>query len=238
MDSVRSLLLTGARQPLPSFVPDATLVNISQIEPADREIAKEQVRALLVAGHRVYLHVHEIQTRLVRDDLLAFLTEGIYGVSLPGLAGLNQLKYIDSLLEDVERRAGIPEGLTAIGAWIDSAKGMVAVNEIAAGSSRLTWMGIDHGSLAAEIGVDTKAESTLLEYAWYTVGFAARANDLPAVNGIALDLDADSAIKAATLARLAGLSGMLTPYEKAAARFNEIFPEPSTETEINSDDSL
>jgi hypothetical protein len=31
---------------------------------------------------------------------------------------------------------------------------------------------------------------------------------------------------------------MLTTYEKAAARFNEIFPEPSTETEINSDDSL
>ena len=231
MDSVRSLLLIGARQPLPSFVPDATLVNLSEIEPADREIATEQVRALLTAGHRVYLHVHEVQTQLVRDDLLACLVEGVYGVSLPGLVGLNQLKYMDSLLEEVERRAGIPEGLTAIGAWIDSARGLVAANEIASGSSRLTWVGVDEGSLAAEIGVDADPESEPLEYAWYTVVFAARANELPAINGAALDVDTESEIETASLARQAGLRGMLTRYENAAPRFNEIFPEPSPEAE-------
>ena len=108
---------------------------------------------------------------------------------------------------------------------------MVVANEIAAGSSRLTWIGVDEGSLAAEIGVDADPESEPLEFAWYSAVFAAQANELPAINGAALDVDTESEIEAATLARQAGLRGMLTRYENAAPHFNEIFPEAPAEAD-------
>ena len=60
---------------------------------------------------------------------------------------------------------------------------------------------------------------------------AAQANELPAINGAALDVDTESEIETASLARRAGLRGMLTRYENAAPRFNEIFPEPPVEVE-------
>ncbi len=230
MDSVRSLLLVGPRQPLPGFVPDATLLNLSEIDETELAEAHEQVQRLLDAGHRVYLHVHEVQTQRVRDDLLATLIEGVYGVSVPGVVSTDQLTYVDSLLEEVERRAGITEGLTALGVWIDSARGLVLASELAGGSHRLTWLGVDEGALAAEVGVDAHPESEPLEYAWYTAVFAAQANDLPAINGAALDVDTESEVEAARLARQAGLRGMLTRYENAAPRFNEIFPAAPAET--------
>lgn len=229
MDTVRSLLLIGPRQQIPGTVPDATLLNLGDLDESAVEAARDYTQQLIAAGHRVYLHVHEVQTQEVRDDLLACLIEGVYGVSVPGLIGVAQLKYVDSLLEEVERRAGIPEGLTAIGVWIDSAKGLVQVNEIAAASSRLTWIGVDEGALASEIGVDADPESEPLEYAWYSVAFAAQAQGLPAINGAALDVDTESEIEAAKLARQAGLRGMLTRYENAAPRFNQIFPEAPDE---------
>ncbi len=235
MDCVRSLLLIDAQQPLPNFVPDATLLNLGDLDDSARHAARDQAQQLISAGHRLYLHVHEIQTQQVRDDLLACLVEGVYGVSVPGLISVNQLKYVDSFLEEAERNAGIPEGLTAIGVWIDSAKGLILANEIAGTSSRLTWIGVDEGTLASEIGVDADPESEPLEYAWYTVVFAAQAHDLPAINGAVLDVDTESEVDAAKLARRAGLRGMLTRYENAAPRFNEIFPEPPSETDAESE---
>lgn len=235
MDCVRSLLLLGPRQPLPDFRPDATLLDLSDLDADGRAAAREQLDRLLAAGHRVYLHVHEVQTEQVRTDLLACLVEGVYGVSVPGLISRDQLTYVDSLLEEAERRAGIPEGLTALGVWIDSAGGLVIANDLARGSHRLTWIGVDEGALAAEIGVDAQPESEPLEYAWYTVVFAAKAHGLPAVAGAVLDVDTASEIEAAQLARRAGLRGMLTRYANAAPHFNEIFPEPHPDPEPAAD---
>lgn len=229
MDTVRSLLLLSpariAASGVPGFTPDATLLDLSDLDAEQRPAAAEAAQTLLAAGHRLYLHLHEVQTQQVRDDLLACLSDGVYGVSVPGLISVAQLQYVDGLLEELERRAGITLGLTAIGAWIDSAKGLVLVNDLARGSHRLTWLGVDEAALAAEIGVDAQAAAQPLEYAWFASVFAAQANGLPAVNGPLVDADTETELAAAQLARQAGLRGMVTRYENAAPRFNDLFPE-------------
>ncbi len=185
---------------------------------------------MLAAGQRVYLHLRPVDARGLRDDLLACLLPGVYGVSLTRLRSLDQLRYLDSLLEDVEPRAEIAAGLTALGVWIDSAKSLTLAPDLARGSHRLTWLGLDAASLASELDVDAHAGA--LDHARATVVFAAAANGLPAVAGLAAaGHDAGAELVAARQFRGLGMRGQLTRSEKAALEFGRLYPagvEPET----------
>ncbi len=244
MDSVRSLLLLPPTAPVPDFRPDATLLDLTGTNPTgpdgdnDPAVATA-VAALLGAGHRVYLHVHPVQTQRVRDGLLTGLVEGVYGVSLPGLVSVEQLRYVDSLLEEAEARAEIAVGLTAIGVWIETARALTLATEIATGSHRLTWLGLNAAALAAELGIEASPAiraagapdaGDAIAYARATVLFAAQAAGLPAVEGLlppraSSHADPESEIAVAQEVRRAGLRGMLTRLPAVGRRLSSIFPE-------------
>ena len=158
MDTVRSLLLVpadadglagiGADAPA---LPDATLVDLMHTDAGGHDAAVAAIDALRQAGHRVYLHTRGPQSPDLREQLLATLSDGVYGVSLPGVVHVDQLRFVDSLLEDVEGRAGIEPGLTALGLWIESSAALGRVAQLAAASSRLTWLGVATAPLAMEL---------------------------------------------------------------------------------------
>ena len=151
--------------------------------------------------------------------MLATLSEGVYGVSLPGVVHADQLRFADSLLEDVEGRAGIEPGLTGLGLWIEKAAALGRVGALAAASSRLTWLGVATAPLAMELAVDAPAPA-LLDHARAAVVFAARASGLPAVEGLPLPAVApdDAALRAH------GLRGRLTRHPSEVAGLNAAFP--------------
>ena len=244
MDAVRSLLLVpadtaSAALDLPD-APDATLVDLMHTDRAGDEAATATIDALIGAGHRVYLHTRGPQSPDLRDQLLATLRPpvrspdagdkardetGVYGISLPGVVHADQLRFVESLLEDVERRHGIEPGLTAIGLWIESAAALARAEELASASSRLTWLGVGTTQLAMELGLDAPV-APLLDHARARTVFAAQASGLPAVEGSlagpSLSLDAERAHAAER--RQLGLRGALTRRPAAVAVFNDTFP--------------
>ena len=234
----------------PGAAPDATLVDLMHTGPASDEgrsdadgndgdgVAKNggydtaaaSVDALLTAGHRVYLHSRGPQSPDLRDQLLATLRppagdsagdSGVYGISLPGVVHVDQLRFVDSLLEDVERRLQIEPGLTAIGLWIESAAALGRAGELAAASSRLTWLGIGATHLAAELRLDAPAPA-LLDHARARVVFAAQARNLAAVEGLpAASIGPDDAHL-----RSLGLRGRMTRHVSEVRGVHEAFPTP------------
>ena len=228
MDRVRSLWLTDPGARLPPTAPDATLLDLTTVT-ADYERARQSVAALIAANHRLYLQVHPVASQQVRSDLLACLLPGAYGVSLPGLLSATQLRYVDSMLEEVEARAGIPVGWTALGGWIASARALMDAPAIARASHRLTWLGVDGHALLTELGLQKGAEEALT-YPRALVAFAAQAAGLPAVDGLEPPSQRKAAARrraegaAAQQARALGLRGKLTHDLKVAAAFDEIFP--------------
>ena len=227
MDRVRSLWLTDPASRLPPTAPDATLLDLTTVT-ADHEPARQSAAALIAAQHRLYLHVHPVASQQVRGDLLACLLPGVYGVSLPGLLSATQLRYVDSLLEEVEARAGIPVGLTALGGWIAGARALLEAAAIARASHRLTWVGIDGHALRAELGLEEGAEEALT-YPRAFIAFAAQAAGLPAVDGPEPPSQGQAAARrheaeVARRARALGLRGKLTRDLNVAAAFDEIFP--------------
>lgn len=228
MDRVRSLWLTDPGARLPSAAPDATLLDLTTVT-ADHEPARQSAAALIASQHRLYLHVHPVASQQVRRDLLACLLPGVYGVSLPGLLSVTQLRYVDSLLEEVEARAGIPVGLTALGGWIAGARALMEATAIARASHRLTWVGVDGHALQAELGLEEGVEEALT-YPRTFIAFAAQAAGLPAVDGPEPPSQGNAASRrrheaeAARRARVLGLRGKLTRDLNVAAAFDEIFP--------------
>ena len=61
----------------------------------------------------------------------------VNAVILPKVASRNHVVWLDLLLGQVEREAGLPVGRTGIEAQIEDARGLAAVNAIAAASPRL-----------------------------------------------------------------------------------------------------
>ncbi len=225
-DSVRSLLLLSPADATPDFVPDASLIDLGDVSedarPAALLLAHDATEALVAAGHRVYLHLPPLQSRQVREELLACLMPGVYGVSVPGLISLDQLTYVSTLLEELEPRVEITAGMTALGVWIDSARGLGIAAEVAAANDRLTWLGVDVEALAAESGF--AADAAPADHARATVLFAAQAEGLPVVDGLS---PADTESSTAEHVKALGLRGKLSRDAGAARRFQALFAAPA-----------
>ncbi|PZC49288.1 MAG: citrate lyase subunit beta / citryl-CoA lyase [Chloroflexi bacterium] len=229
MDSVRSLLLVPADDPAASdrataagssAPPDATLIDLMHTDAAGHDDAAASIRARIAAGHRIYLHTRGPQSPDLRDQLLATLpSTGVYGVSIPGVVHLDQLRFVDSLLEDIEQHAGIEPGLTAIGLWVESAAALGKAGELAAASSRLTWLGVATAHLAMELALDAPA-ATLLDHARARVVFAAQASGLPAIEGLPLPPIAPNDAHLRSL----GLRGRMTRHVSEVAGLHAAFP--------------
>ena len=238
MDTVRALLLVSPDAKPPSTVPDATLLDLRALTAEQRDGARAATQALIDAGQRVYLHIHSVQSGEARDDLVASLIPGVYGVSVSDVLTAQQLQYLDSTLEDLEARAEIRAGLTAIGAWVASARGVQALDALAAGSHRLTWVGLDEAALAADLGLDVEPDDDdaeevhpTLAHARAQLTLAARANDLPSVLGAPPHEDGRRAAARAAAASAAGLCGGLTMDARLVENFKSAFPSaPDTGT--------
>ena len=226
MDSVRSLLLVLPGATPPDHAPDATLLDLRATDADARPAARDTAQRLLDEGHRVYLHLHPVASQQVLDDLAACLLPGVYGVSLPQALSLNQVRYVDSVLEEAEEKAGIDVGLTAIGLWIENAAALMQATELARASHRLTWLGVDGAALLGQLALSPDRHREALLYPRATVAFAAQAAGLPAVDGAEVDATPDQEIAVAQQARALGLRGKLTAHSEAAAAFASLFPAP------------
>lgn len=224
MDNVRSLLLVEPDATAPSGLADATLLDLSHTD-ADRAVARSQAQRLIEGGHRLYLHLHPVESGETRDDLRACLLPGVYGVSLPRLLTETQLRYVDGLLEELEPAGGIELGRTAIGVWIATAGALLAAPAIAKASHRLTWLGLDGGALRDEMQLSAEDEAAL-DYPRSTIAYASRAAGLPGVDGLEREPASDAELAQARRAARLGLRGKLTREAGLVPDLASIFSQP------------
>jgi citrate lyase subunit beta/citryl-CoA lyase len=222
LDTVRALLLVEPDTSATTMGADATLLNLSDGN-GDRATARSQVQNLVDEGHRLYLHVHPVESGKARDDLRACLVPGVYGVSLPRLLTETQLRYIDGVLEELEPASGIELGRTAIAAWLATAGALVEAPAIAMASHRLTWLGLDSAALRDQMQLDAD-DAQALDYPRSAVAYASRAAGLPAVDGLERERTGEAEVATARSAARLGLRGKLTRRAEVLPELASIFP--------------
>ena len=123
------------------FEADIIMVDLEDSVPpaekvAARDVAAEWVPRLRQAGHRVMVRANGLDTGLTLDELAVVISADLYGVSVGKTESAWDLQEIERIISPLERRAGLEPGYTKLIPWIESARAIVNVNEMASVLSR------------------------------------------------------------------------------------------------------
>ena len=131
-----------------SVAPDA--------KPAARELAVAALREGGWGGKLVAVRVNDVTTPWAYRDVIA-VTEAAPGavdtLILPKVSDPGAVVWLDVLLGQLERSAGVAVGRTGIEAQIEDAAGLAVVEAIAASSSRLVSLVFGPADFMASIGM-------------------------------------------------------------------------------------
>ncbi len=169
------------------------------VAPAEKEQSRTAVaRALRDGGWGSKIRavrVNDASTRWAyRDvvDLVEHAGQHLDAIVLPKVGAAADLNWLDVLLNQVEQAAGLPVGRIAIEAQIEDARGLAAVDVIAAASPRLEALVFGPADFMASMGMrsltvgappDGYASGDAFHYAHMRILVAARANGLQAIDG-------------------------------------------------------
>ncbi|EWT06691.1 aldolase [Intrasporangium chromatireducens Q5-1] len=137
---------------------DVLLGNLEDAVKADR---KEAARAGLVAIARstdfgehtqLWTRVNALDSPWVLDDLTTLVTEigdKLDVIMVPKVQGAEDIHYVDRLLAQLEARVGLTRPIL-VHAILETARGMVNVEEIAGASPRMQGVSLGPADLAAD----------------------------------------------------------------------------------------
>ena len=121
MDDVRALLAVLPEAPLPSEAEvehaDGLIIVFPQDE-SEYSAASERVSEAIELGPPVYVVIPPLDSGLARKYLQSTLQPGVYGVAVQTAASVDQLRYLEGVLEELEIRADIRPGLDRDGGRI------------------------------------------------------------------------------------------------------------------------
>ena len=204
---------------------------IFDLEDAVAPDAKAAARAAVVAavsmggyGERELLvRVNALGTKWGEDDLAAVSRLAIDGVLLPKVESADAVRQVEAMLD--ARGAG---DRLAIWCMIETPLGVLRVAEIAAASKRIGGLVMGTSDLANDLRARQTADRMPLLTSLGLCLLAARAFDLPILDGVHLDLADDAGFARSCLqGRELGFDGKTLIHPKTIAAANAAFaPSP------------
>lgn len=154
------------------------------VPPAEKETARKMVRqhikAMSVHGSEAWVRINAWDTGLTMDDLNAVVIDGLDGITLPKCSGADDVKRLDFIVTDLEEKRGLPVGKIKLAILIETAIGIMNVDEAVFASDRLVAVifgAVDYTRDMRVTRTDTAEEQI---YARAKIGVAARAAGLVA----------------------------------------------------------
>lgn len=233
MDDVRALLAVLPDTPLPSEAEvehaDALIIVFPQ-EESEYEAAGERVAAAIELGPPVYVVIPPLDSGLARKYLQSTLRPGVYGVAVQAAASVDQLRYLEGVLEELEIRADIRPGLTAMAVGFHNPRSINIMPDCLSAmrdsAERMTWIAFDHVEMAESMGVPP--DSATVAFASSQVVMTAAAFDLPVVYGSPPDAE-----YAASL----GFRGCATGDPRDLGQLRTVFPRPEPTSDGDEEES-
>jgi len=196
---LRSLLFAPGNEPrklakVGAFGSDAVVLDLEDaVADAEKDSARALVRQALPtfsSGTVRIVRVNGHDTGRMEDDLRAVACDALDCVMVPKVERPDTLARADATLAALERERGLGEGAIRLLALVETARGLVSCEGIAAAAPpRLLTLVFGLGDFSVDIGVDITPEGDELLYGRSRVVVAARAAGLlPALDGPYLDL--------------------------------------------------
>jgi citrate lyase subunit beta / citryl-CoA lyase len=193
---------------------DAVMLDLEDAVPdrekgSARRLIREAISVVARGGAEVLVRVNH-DPALLSEDLDASIHPGLDGICLPKTESEEDLARLDAEITRLERARGLPLGSIEIAALIESPRGLLRIERIAAAGPRVRSLSLGPEDYCLELGVEPSESGTELLYALskvVTVCSAAGIAPLGLLGSIAGFQDLATFERAATGARGLGCVG-------------------------------
>ncbi len=201
---------------------------------ATRQLVVEALRELEWGSRAHGVRINAVGTAWCLDDLLRVVTgarEALQFVIVPKVESAAQIHFVDQLLTQLELAHGIDERI-GLEVQIESPRGLVEIERIAAASPRIETLIFGPGDYAASAGmpqlsvgeVDPSDPGDVWHYVLARIVTTARAFGLQAIDGpYAAIRDPDGFAASARRSRRLGFDGKWALHPDQIAICNEIY---------------
>jgi citrate lyase subunit beta/citryl-CoA lyase len=150
----------------PRFGADALILDLEDAvatadKPRARAIVRATVEELGKSGQTLIVRINDLESGLAWDDLDAIVCPSLYCVMIPKVAGPEDVKRVDAVLEFLERTRELEAGSVLIDPVLETAQGMRLAYEVGIASPRVAHMGGvtgKDGDIARAIGFEWTRE--------------------------------------------------------------------------------
>jgi citrate lyase subunit beta/citryl-CoA lyase len=211
---------------------DSLVLDLEDAVSPDQKIAaRGQVVAAVTAGGYGYremvIRVNGLDTQWAEEDILAVAQAPVAAVCVPKVETAEQVLRVVELLE----QGGADESVT-VWAMIETPKGVVNVQAIAAAHPRLSLLMMGTSDLAKEMRIPHTLDRIGFITALSECVLAARLNGLDALDGVHLDLHDETSLRlVCEQGRNLGFDGKTLIHPNQIAVTNEVFSPKADEVE-------
>ena len=234
MELLRSLIFVPGNRPnmlerALDFEADIIMVDLEDSVPpaekvAARDVAAEWVPRLRQAGQRVMVRCNSLDTGLTQAELAAVISPSLYGFSVGKTESAWDLQQIDRIASNLEGRAGLEEGTLKLVPWIESARAMVNINDMASASGRTIALAFGAEDFTNDMGIQRTDEGDEVYHSRCTVAIAARAAGLAALDSPYVAFRNPEGLRQdAAAARRMGYTGKFAIHPAQVETINELF---------------
>lgn len=203
------------------------------IPPAEKANARALVQAALpIAGRggaEVVVRVNN-EPALLWDDVAASVHPGLDGIALPKAESPEQIRELVRRIEALESARGLPAGHVRLSLAIETPRGLLRAEAIAASCDRIATLGVGVEDYCLELGVEPSADGAELLYPVarvVTIAKAAGIQPTGLVGSIASFRDLAAFEASASRARQLGCEGAGCIHPDQVTVLNRVFsPDP------------
>ncbi len=238
MELLRSLIFVPGNRPnmlerALTFDADIIMVDLEDSVPpgekvAARDVAAEWIPRLRQAGQRVMVRANALDTGLTRGELAAVISPHLYGVSVGKTESAGDLREIEGIISPLEIGANLEAGHVNLIPWIESARAIVNVNEMATALVRTVAIAFGAEDYTNDMGIQRTDDGEEVYHPRSAVAIAARAAGIASLDSPYVAFRNPEGLKKdAGVARQMGYTGKFAIHPAQVETINEVFsPQP------------
>jgi citrate lyase subunit beta/citryl-CoA lyase len=224
----------------PTIPADMTFLDLEDaVSPLEKEAARPKVVDAIKNldwGDRVLcVRVNDWSTEWTAFDVIEVVGnagERLDEIMLPKVQDAGQVQALDLLLTQVEKKAGLPIGHIGIEAQIETARGLINVDEICAASPRLETIILGPVDFSADMQMPSLAGGLQIpeypgdyfHYVFMRILMAGRANNLQVIDGPYVKVrDPEGFRDFASRTQILGFDGKWALHPDQVTILNEVF---------------